>query len=130
MKKRRHQRSSSIYHSGQFGRTDHEKSAKAIRLNLKAVNDLLGRNPRLSNFDELTADDRQELERRFAIYCQIGAPDFRPGREEKRPEWDEESQEWVGKYKPAIDPSFDNLPNKNALKFARDFDLSETPQIA
>ena len=82
------------------------KLGNTIRLNLKAVSDLLSRKVR--HFSELTENDRAELSRRFIVYCEHGTPDFSPGLEANEAKGIEESP-----------PILDHLPCKDALAIAK-----------
>ena len=84
-----------IYHAGPMGTFQ-----KTIRLNLKAVRDLLGRN--VAHFDALTPQDKTELEYRFSVYCMHGQPDWNQGDEDA-----------------GIPPTINNLPSAHAITLAR-----------
>lgn len=87
-----------IYHRENTGRL-----GKTLKLNLKAVRELLGRH--VEHFDNLTPADKILLQRRFRRYCQLGRPDFGIGHVET-------------KFAQEHPPSVDHLPNKRALEFA------------
>ena len=89
---------SSIYH-----REAGTGFGKAIRLNLKAVRELLGRE--VAHFTDLTPKDKDLLQRRFTAYCKKGSADFSPGSI---------ASQFCGDNPPSID----NLPNKSAVSFA------------
>ena len=91
---------SSIYHV-----TECPNLGKTIKLNLKAVRDLMGR--QIGHFDDLGIADREELQKRFLIYCEIAEPDFFCGRDAD-----------LLRNHPEYPPSVDHLPNKKALKKA------------
>ena len=75
----------------------------AIRLNLKAVRELLDRE--VPHFDNLTTADKKLLQRRFSAYCKNGRADFGVGQ--------------IGnKINSEQPPSIDNLPNKEAVRLA------------
>lgn len=75
----------------------------AIKLNLKAVRELLDRE--VPHFNDLTAADKKLLQRRFTVYCKHGRPDFGVGQ--------------IGnKINSDHPPSIDNLPNKAAVRLA------------
>jgi hypothetical protein len=85
----------SIFHekcNGNFGKT--------IRLNLKAVRDLLARD--VPSFSSLTDTDKALLQRRFDCYCKHARPDFGAGKDATRTT-------------PEMPPSINNLPSKSAL---------------
>lgn len=84
-----------IYHIGPMGLFQ-----KTIRLNLKAVRELLGRD--VANFDVLTPQDKAELEYRFSVYCMHGQPDWNQGDENT-----------------GVPPTINNLPCAHALMLAR-----------
>ena len=75
----------------------------AIRLNLKAVRELLDRE--VPHFSDLSPADKKLLQRRFSAYCRKGRADFSIGQVAE-------------KFSEEQPPSVDNLPNKEAVRFA------------
>lgn len=92
--------SQSIYYAN-FGSLQ-----KPLRLNLRAINDLLPGRPPVAHFRELTARDKAEVQARFCVYCQHGRPDFNSGGKSTAK---------------IVPPAIDNLPNKDALRKARGY---------
>lgn len=75
----------------------------AIRLNLKAVRELLERD--VAHFRDLTPADKKLLQRRFSAYCKHGRADFGVGQIGNKINSDQP-------------PSIESLPNKAAVRMA------------
>lgn len=97
-------RSDSIYHADSLGRR-----GKTIRLNLKAVRELL--EDRRLEWKDLTAKKKELLQQRFTAYHEAGGlSDFSTGRDSCVND--------LGIEIPEQPPSIEHLPNKTAVRTA------------